>query len=86
LEATKKVVVRGIALPYLSAWRMHHGLSQRELATKSQVGQNTITAIETGIRHARPSTIKRLADALGIDRMTLISKQPHIPKRKAETA
>jgi len=86
MDTAKKAVVRGIALPYLLAWRTYHGLSQRELSEKSHVTQNTITRFETGIQHARPSTIEKLANALGIDRTTLVSKQPHIAKRKAETA
>ncbi len=53
-------------LPGLRYERHVAGLSQEQLAEKSGVGRDTIQKLETGQRPARPATIKRLADALGV--------------------
>ncbi len=42
-------------------------LSQRELAAKSGVSQTTIVNIETGKIRPHPSTLRKLADALGVE-------------------
>ena len=43
------------------------GLTQVELAALSGVSQYTITEIETGRREPRPSTLHKLAEALGVE-------------------
>jgi transcriptional regulator with XRE-family HTH domain len=43
------------------------GMNQIELAKASGVAQNTISEIEIGKRQARPATLKKLADALGVE-------------------
>ena len=48
----------------LSVYRAWAGLSQEELAEISGVGRNTISRLENGQQSARPSTAKKLADAL----------------------
>lgn len=68
--------VRGIALPYLRAWRHSKGLSQRELGEMSGVQYSQISRIERHGQHVTPLTIKRLAAALGIKRETLIGHNP----------
>ena len=47
--------------------RRRHGLSQVDLSKRSGVAQNTISDIETGRRDPRPSTLRRLAKALGVE-------------------
>jgi transcriptional regulator with XRE-family HTH domain len=47
--------------------REDQGWSQRTLAARSGVAQNTISQLERGERKAMPSTIRKLADALGVD-------------------
>ena len=47
--------------------RRRHGLSQVDLSERSGVAQNTISDIETGRRDPRPSTLRKLAKALGVE-------------------
>jgi transcriptional regulator with XRE-family HTH domain len=68
--------VRGIALPYLRAWRQRKGLSQRELGELAGVQYSQISRIERQGQHVTPLTIKRLAAALGISREALIADDP----------
>ncbi len=50
----------------LSVYREWAGLTQEDLAEISGVARNTISRIERGYQPARPSTAKKLADALGV--------------------
>lgn len=59
--------------PRLRQARLRAALSQRALAQKSGVGESTLRAIELGQRPARPSTISKLASALGIQPQDLMS-------------
>jgi transcriptional regulator with XRE-family HTH domain len=47
-------------------------LTLRELEEESGVSYNTIWRIENGYRQARPSTIRRLAAALGVEASELV--------------
>lgn len=47
-------------------------LTLRELEEESGVSYNTIWRLENGYRQARPSTIRRLAAALGVDAAQLV--------------
>ena len=47
-------------------------LTLRELEEESGVSYNTIWRLENGYRQARPSTIRRLAVALGIEPAELV--------------
>ena len=47
--------------------RTMRGMNQVDLAKASGVAQNTISEIETGRREARPATLRKLADALGVE-------------------
>jgi transcriptional regulator with XRE-family HTH domain len=47
--------------------RTMRGMNQVELAKASGVAQNTISEIELGKRQARPETLKKLAEALGVE-------------------
>lgn len=53
-------------LPRLKEWRLRRALAQRDLSAASGVGASTINRIERGLQLARPSTTRRLADALGV--------------------
>jgi transcriptional regulator with XRE-family HTH domain len=46
--------------------RRSFGLSQRDLAARSGVAHDTIGQIERGQRAARPSTVRKLAEAIGV--------------------
>jgi transcriptional regulator with XRE-family HTH domain len=47
--------------------RRRKGWSQKDLAEKSGVGQDTISGIESGRHEPRPSTLRKLADALDVE-------------------
>jgi transcriptional regulator with XRE-family HTH domain len=47
-------------------------LTLRELEEESGVSYNTIWRLENGYREARPSTIRKLAAALGVDASELV--------------
>jgi len=53
-------------LPRLREWRLRRALAQRDLARASGVGLSTINRVEQGLQLARPSTVRRLAVALGV--------------------
>lgn len=56
----------------LRLWRMRRTMTQGQLADRSGVGINTIVRIERNQTDPRPSTIGRLATALGVDPTELI--------------
>ncbi len=51
----------------LKRLRRSKGLTQQELAKQSGVSQYTITEVETGRREPRPSTLRKLAEALDVE-------------------
>jgi transcriptional regulator with XRE-family HTH domain len=56
----------------LKELRREQVLSLRELEEKSGVSYNTIWRIEDGRQGAHPRTIRKLADALGVEPKELI--------------
>jgi len=46
--------------------REEHGWSMRDLAREAGVSLDTVQAMEHGSRPHRPSSVKRVADALGV--------------------
>jgi len=58
-------------LPRLERLREYAALSQRELASRAGVAPSTITRLEKGAE-AHPSTVRKLADALGVEPKELI--------------
>ena len=59
--------------------RRRKGLSQKDLANASGVGQDTISGIESGRHEPRPSTLRKLADALNVEVADLF-REPEAPK------
>ena len=47
--------------------RQERALSQRALARASGVGLDTVNKVETGVRDALPTTLRKLASALGVE-------------------
>jgi transcriptional regulator with XRE-family HTH domain len=47
--------------------RDHASLSQEDLALRARVSRTTIADLEAGKRPARPSTRRKLAEALGVE-------------------
>ena len=52
--------------------RRRRVLTLRELEEESGVSYNTVWRIENGYRQARPSTIRKLAAALGVEPEELV--------------
>lgn len=59
--------------------RRHQGLSQKDLGGISGVNQDTISGIESGRHEPRPSTLRKLAHALGIE-VADFFREPALPK------
>jgi DNA-binding XRE family transcriptional regulator len=70
--AEKKGRSKGIMLPNLKKWRERRGLSQRELEEKSGVGHDRISLLETGKSGAQGRTVRKLANALGVETEDLV--------------
>jgi transcriptional regulator with XRE-family HTH domain len=56
--------------------RLREGLplTVRELAGRGGVSHNTITMLENRYRTANPSTVRKLAAALGVERRELVGR------------
>jgi transcriptional regulator with XRE-family HTH domain len=50
-------------------------LSQRELAHMAGIAQGTVWRLENGFPEARPSTIRKLAEILGVEPKELVKKE-----------
>ena len=68
--------VRGKALPYLKAWRMHKLMGQAELARVAGVTKGTMARAERGDEVVSFANIRKIAEALGISTDDLLSKDP----------
>jgi transcriptional regulator with XRE-family HTH domain len=62
--------------------RRRKGWSQKDLAEESGVGQDTISGIESGRHEPRPSTLRKLADALDVQ-VADFFREPAIPLDEA---
>lgn len=51
----------------LKRWRMRRAMTQIQLAERCGLSPATIVRIERNQREPQPSTLRKLADALGID-------------------
>jgi transcriptional regulator with XRE-family HTH domain len=63
----------------LKEYRRQKGLSQKDLADASGVGQDTISGIESGRHEPRPSTLRKLAEALDVQ-VADFFREPALPK------
>lgn len=66
----KFLVANGESLKRL---RRSHAFSQRDLSRLTGVSADTIGQIERGNRNVRPSTIRKLAEALEVEPVKLLS-------------
>jgi transcriptional regulator with XRE-family HTH domain len=66
---------RGVLVPHLRAWRNYHAKTQEELAELASVARSTIVRGEEGKR-INVSTVRRLADALGVGAADLMRVKP----------
>jgi transcriptional regulator with XRE-family HTH domain len=69
----------------LREFRRQKGWSQKDLADESGVGQDTISGIERGQHEPRPSTLRKLADALDVE-VADFFREPALPKAEAPEA
>jgi transcriptional regulator with XRE-family HTH domain len=53
--------------PRLRCLRRERALSQRDLTRMTGIAFDTISRLETGKQRAQPRTIRKLADALGVE-------------------
>ncbi len=68
----------------LREWRLAKVMTQEELAKLSGATEATISRLETGQHEARISTVRRLAEALGITPQELIAgPEPRDTKKAA---
>ncbi len=65
----KLLEVDGVKLREL---RRDRALAQEDLERMTGVAQSTISALEVGQRDARPRTVRKLAEALGVEPRTLM--------------
>jgi transcriptional regulator with XRE-family HTH domain len=63
----------------LKEWRTRRVMTQKDLAEKSGVAETVISRIESGLQKPRPSTIRKLAEALGIKPEELLDPQMTSP-------
>jgi transcriptional regulator with XRE-family HTH domain len=56
----------------LKHWRLARTMTIRDLAARSGVDHSAISLIERGKRHPHPSTIRKLAEALGVEPRELL--------------
>jgi transcriptional regulator with XRE-family HTH domain len=68
--------VRGLALPYLRAWRIRRLLTQADLIEKSGVGRATVVRAERGDEPVRFANIRKLAEALDVTPEQLLHQNP----------
>lgn len=56
-------------------WRTRRAMSQDDLATAAGVTQATVWRVERGDKPTRPSTLRKLADALKVDPAKLLGDE-----------
>jgi transcriptional regulator with XRE-family HTH domain len=76
LDPRPHPTLNSIPVPHLAAWRRWFGLSQQELAAAAGMHVDVLRLIERGVRGAQGKSIRRLANALSIDRPTLLHRTP----------
>jgi transcriptional regulator with XRE-family HTH domain len=62
-------------LPALRQLRLRLALSQRDLALRARISQTALSDLETGKTQARPSTMRKLATALGCEPAALMEPE-----------
>lgn len=68
---------------YIETWLREHGhMYKYELAYKSGITGSTLSSLLSGIRKPHPSTVKRLAEAMGVDPAELVVSPDDVPEVK----
>jgi transcriptional regulator with XRE-family HTH domain len=55
--------------------RLERALSQADLCRMTGMSEDALSRLENELRRARPSTVRRLADALGVESRELIKRE-----------
>lgn len=63
-EVAEKVILENI--PLAKAWRLHLGLTQREVAKKAGITQAALSQMERAENPNRTATLEKLAAAMGL--------------------
>lgn len=74
-EEPERCPNRSVYLPSLRGLRQSRGRSQRELGKLANVSTNTIYQLETGLRGAYPTTVRKLATALEVPTEDLVRER-----------
>lgn len=78
---------------YVETWLREHGhMYKYELAWRAGITGATLSSLLSGIRKPHPSTVKQLAEAMGVDPAELVVSPDDVPpevnreyRRKAKT-
>ena len=73
--------MRGIVGQNLRRIRKEKGLSQEDLALKSDIDRSYVGALERGVYSATVTMVGKLAKVLGVEPSTLLEKPPKNRKR-----
>jgi transcriptional regulator with XRE-family HTH domain len=65
----------GVDGPRLRRLRRERALSQRDLSRVTGIAFDTISRLETGKQRAQPRTIRKLAEALGVEPRELMKEE-----------
>jgi transcriptional regulator with XRE-family HTH domain len=77
------VLVLGVLVSELAKLRRSKGFSQRGLAEEAGVSPSSVYEIEAGRRKANPSTLRKIAGALGVEVVDLLEEAER-PKAPSE--
>lgn len=64
---------------YVEAWLRHGHMYKYELAWRAGIKGNTLSQLITGHAKPHPSTVKQLAEAMGVDPEELVISPEEVP-------
>lgn len=64
---------------YVETWLREHGLYKYELAWRAGITGSTLSSLLSGRRKPHPSTVERLAEAMGVDPAELVVPPDDVP-------
>lgn len=65
---------------YVETWLREHGhMYQYELAYKAGITGGTLSSLLSGVRKPHPSTVERLAEAMGVDPAEIVVSPEDVP-------
>jgi transcriptional regulator with XRE-family HTH domain len=76
-------MLKEVVMPALREVRLRQTLSQRDLAQKAGVAPKTIVDLELGRQEPRLRTIRRIAEALGVEPLKIDEFRQAIEEKAA---